>query len=210
MGGSAARPPVAMTAFRKRRTLPFTSTVLRPVKRPRPWYTSAPAALVPSCESAGAICARFALSLCITAAKSTAGGAESRTPNSSARRTSLTARAERSSALEGTQPTLRQSPPASASEIRQERAPRRAACLADTSPPAPAPMTTRSYTSGGDGSVQRRGWTASSSLALLASSGSISSCRAALASASALGSQRATAETGGVRMLGSAAEGGER
>mmetsp|Transcript_7753 Transcript_7753/g.25782 ORF Transcript_7753/g.25782 Transcript_7753/m.25782 type:complete len:205 (-) Transcript_7753:63-677(-) len=204
-----------MTHFLKRSVRSLTTTVSGPENLAQPWYTCAPAAAEPSCESAGAMWARSRRIRAITASKSTSSlgavpSAATRNPSASAALASRAARAQWSSALDGTQPTLRQSPPARWPEMSAERASRRAACLADTSPPAPAPMTTRSYTSGGDGSVQRRGWTASSSLALLASSGSISSCRAALASASALGSQRATAETGGVRMPVAAAEGGER
>ncbi|KAA6418548.1 MAG: hypothetical protein FRX49_11493 [Trebouxia sp. A1-2] len=48
-------------------------------------------------------------------------------------------------ALEGTQPTLRQSPPIRCSSIIATLAPTPAAPAAVTNPPAPAPITTRLY-----------------------------------------------------------------
>mmetsp|Transcript_15730 Transcript_15730/g.34113 ORF Transcript_15730/g.34113 Transcript_15730/m.34113 type:complete len:296 (-) Transcript_15730:132-1019(-) len=152
IGGSVARPPVATTALRKCSTWPFTSISCSLTKRPRPWNTCAPDAMVPWCESSGAICARSLRKRSITLPKSIVGAAPIMTPNSAERRASRSARALRMSAFDGTHPTLRQSPPARCSLIIAERAPRRAACLELTSPPAPAPMTTRSYSGYGAGS----------------------------------------------------------
>eukprot|EP00962_Isochrysis_galbana_P047211 scaffold19230_cov129-Isochrysis_galbana.AAC.1 len=169
-------------AFRNRSVAPFTVTVSADAKRPRPWKTCAPAAAVASCESAGAMAARSRRIRSMTAGKSmltcAAPPPGSRTPNSPARRASRSARAQRSSALEGTQPTLRQSPPARWSEMKATLAPRRADCLALTSPPAPAPMTTKSYSGSGAGSCHPMGRTRSSSRWLCSSSGQTSRRRA--------------------------------
>ena len=177
--GTVARPPVAITAFLKRSVAPLTSMVFGPVNRPRPWKTSTPAAAVATCASAGAIAARSRRMRSMIAPKSTVGGGpKMTTPNSAARRTSLIARAQRRSALEGTQPTLRQSPPARCSLIIAERAPRRPLCFAATRPPAPAPIAIRSYSAAGGGSSHPRGRTASSVAMLCSSRGHTCSARA--------------------------------
>ena len=59
--------------------------------------------------------------------------------------TSCAALAQRMRALEGTQPTLRQSPPIRCSSTIATLAPTPAAPAAVTNPPAPAPITTRLY-----------------------------------------------------------------
>src|SRR5262249_9055725 len=64
------------------------------------------------------------------------------------------ARAARISALDGTQPTLRQSPPRSSRSIRATLAPSPAAPAAVTSPAVPAPITTRLYRGAGSGLTQ--------------------------------------------------------
>jgi hypothetical protein len=65
-------------------------------------------------------------------------------PNSrAARAASRQARAARITALEGTQPTFRQSPPIRCLSIRATFAPRPAAAIAATRPAGPAPTTTR-------------------------------------------------------------------
>jgi hypothetical protein len=114
------------------------------VNSARPANMCAPVAAVAAYESAGAICARSRRIRAITAPKSSETGPPISTPSSALRRTSLRARAERRSALDGTQPTLRQSPPAKCFSTSADLAPRRAACLAEMRPPAPAPIATRS------------------------------------------------------------------
>lgn len=59
--------------------------------------------------------------------------------------TSCTEWAQRMMALDGTQPTFRQSPPIIHSSIRATLAPTPALPAAATRPPVPAPMTTRLY-----------------------------------------------------------------
>ena len=79
----------------------------------------------------------------ITAAKSTRAPAGTSTPKRGASRTAAHARAERISAFDGTQPTLRQSPPIRWRSTSATRAPSPAAPAAVTSPAVPAPITTR-------------------------------------------------------------------
>ena len=78
----------------------------------------------------------------ITAAKSTVPVVPVK-PNAPALLICLAIVAERISALLGTQPKLRQSPPILCPSIRVTSALTAAAMYAETRPPAPAPMTTR-------------------------------------------------------------------
>ena len=80
---------------------------------------------------------------CITAGKSTFAPWGTSTPYMPASRTAAYAREARMSAFEGTQPTLRQSPPRSLRSTSATRAPRPAAPAAVTRPAVPAPITTR-------------------------------------------------------------------
>ncbi|VEU41011.1 unnamed protein product [Pseudo-nitzschia multistriata] len=178
-------PPVAKTQVLNFRVWPLTSTVFGPVSRPLPWKTRAPAASVPGWPSAGAIAARFCRSRAITLGKSTVMSPPTSTPSSAALRMFDTARALWMSALEGTQPELRQSPPARCSDTMADLPPRRPVCLLLTSPPAPEPMAMRSYSGAGVSSMEvtkLRGWTSFKSLALCSSRGQIPrSSRASLA-----------------------------
>ena len=79
----------------------------------------------------------------ITAPKSVRAVSGTRTPKLPAARTSDAARAERIRAFEGTQPTLRQSPPSRCRSSNATRAPAPAAKLAAINPAVPAPTTTR-------------------------------------------------------------------
>mmetsp|Transcript_74469 Transcript_74469/g.241797 ORF Transcript_74469/g.241797 Transcript_74469/m.241797 type:complete len:331 (-) Transcript_74469:210-1202(-) len=146
IGGTLARAPVQITAFLKRSVCSPTLISLRPMKTPRPTKASAPAAVVLLWESTGAIWALRRRMRSMTLAKSASASSRGRLtpPNKSACARSAAARAQRSRAFEGTQPTLRQSPPARCSSMSALFAPRRADCLAATRPPAPAPMATRS------------------------------------------------------------------
>ena len=58
MGGAAARPPVAITARRKRSRLPSTSIASGPAKRPSPMKTSTPRSRKRAALSCGAMPAR--------------------------------------------------------------------------------------------------------------------------------------------------------
>jgi hypothetical protein len=80
----------------------------------------------------------------MAAGKSTPGSA-TEIPTRAAARTSRTARADRSSAFEGTQPTFRQSPPSLSRSMSATRAPSPAAPKAETSPAVPPPIAMRSY-----------------------------------------------------------------
>ena len=95
----------------------------------------------------------------MTCAKSTRG-APTWAPSAASARTSPTACADRSSALDGTHPVFRQSPPSRARSTRATRAPRPAAPIAATRPAVPPPTTTRSYFGAGVGLVQWDGRTA--------------------------------------------------
>ena len=79
----------------------------------------------------------------MTEPKSTETSPSILTPNLAALRTAEAALAHLSSALEGTQPTLLQSPPSKWASIRATLAPTPADAAADTNPPGPAPITTR-------------------------------------------------------------------
>ncbi len=79
----------------------------------------------------------------MTAPKSGSTAPGTRTPREAAARTSPTTREERMTHLDGTQPTMRQSPPSRCRSISATRAPSPAAPAAVTRPAVPAPITTR-------------------------------------------------------------------
>lgn len=110
-GGTAGRPPVAITARAKRSRASPTSTSSPERKRASPRKTSIPSSRKRSAPSWGAIAARRLRMRSITAGKSTATGPRTLTPRSPARATSAAARALARTAFDGTQPTFRQSPP---------------------------------------------------------------------------------------------------
>src|SRR3989449_4516750 len=93
------------------------------------------------------------------------------TPNSFARRTSAHARAARMTPFDGTQPTLRQSPPIRCFSIRATFAPTAAAITAVTRPAVPAPITTMLYVPIGSGFTQSGGRTLLTSFRLCSSFG---------------------------------------
>ena len=132
-----------MTAFLNRRAVPLTSTVSGPVKRPSPRKTSTPSPLKRSAESWWLIRARMPRMRSITAPKSGSTAPLTLMPRAAAARISPTTREERMTHFEGTQPTLRQSPPRRCRSMSATRAPRPAAPAAVTSPAVPPPMTTR-------------------------------------------------------------------
>src|SRR5262245_51647172 len=110
----------------------------------------------------------------MTPAKSTRTPGGTCIPNCAASRTWAAARAARISALDGTQPTLRQSPPRSSRSTSATLAPSPAAPAAVTSPAVPAPITTRLYLGGGSGLTHSGGWTLATSRTLYSSLGSTS------------------------------------
>src|SRR5215471_6466751 len=110
----------------------------------------------------------------MTAGKSTCTPGGMWIPNCAASRTWAAARATRISALDGTQPTLRQSPPRRSRSTRATLAPSPAAPAAVTSPAVPAPITTRLYLGAGSGLTQSSGWTLATSRPLCSSLGSTS------------------------------------
>src|SRR5262249_42503039 len=77
-------------------------------------------------------------------------------------------------ALDGTQPTLRQSPPRSSRSTSATLAPSPAAPAAVTSPAVPAPITTRLYLAGGFGLTHSGRGTLATSRPLCSSLGSTS------------------------------------
>ena len=78
----------------------------------------------------------------ITAGKSAPAPSGTATPYADTSRAPASARADRSNALEGTQPVLRQSPPIRSRSINATFAPRPAAPAAIINPAVPAPITT--------------------------------------------------------------------
>ena len=91
----------------------------------------------------GAIDARSRRMRSMAIPKSTRTPSGTWMPNSAASRTAARARAAPISALEGTQPTFRQSPPMRCRSTKATFAPKPAAPAALTRPAVPAPMTTR-------------------------------------------------------------------
>src|SRR3989338_4658406 len=85
--------------------------------------------------------------------------------------TSAAAREERINALEGTQPTFRQSPPKRCFSINATLAPSPAAPAAVTRPAVPPPMTTRLYLPLGSGFTQSDGCACDTSVRLCSSIG---------------------------------------
>jgi hypothetical protein len=143
MGGAAARAPVAMTALAKRNVCPPTSMVSGPVNFPAPRKMSTPRSVKRLAESCGLMSARSRRIRSMSLPKSAVAPGGTFTPNSPASRTAATARAARMMALDGTQPTLRQSPPMKCFSMSATFAPSPAAPMAVTNPAVPAPMTTR-------------------------------------------------------------------
>ena len=88
---------------------------------------------------------------------------------------SATALAARIRALDGTQPTFKQSPPMRCRSTSATFAPRPAAPAAATSPAVPAPTTTRLYRPLGLGFDQSGGWTFATSARLYSSGGAMPS-----------------------------------
>mmetsp|Transcript_37348 Transcript_37348/g.105373 ORF Transcript_37348/g.105373 Transcript_37348/m.105373 type:complete len:231 (-) Transcript_37348:390-1082(-) len=170
MGGTAGLPPVAITAVENFSTLPLTSTASLDRNFPRPWKTSTPISAYRALESAGEIWARSLRIRSMTFPKSTFTSPQL-IPNSAALRASWAARAARISALLGTHPTLRQSPPIRCSSMMATFPPRPAAIDEDTRPPAPAPMHTMLYFGWGSGSIHFAGCTLSRSFTLCSSRG---------------------------------------
>ncbi len=143
MGGLAARAPVAITAREKRSLRPSTSTVSVETNFASPKKTSTPSLAKRSAESLREMRARDFRMSSIAAAKSKSTGRGTRTPNTPAPLTAATARAARSTALDGTQPKFRQSPPMRCFSTIATLAPSPAAPAAETSPAVPPPRTTR-------------------------------------------------------------------
>ena len=90
-----------------------------------------------------------------------------------ASRTWAATRAEAMSALDGTHPTFRQSPPSNPRSTRATFAPSPAAPAAVTSPAVPPPITTRLYRRAGSGFTQSGGWVWESSRVSWASPGTV-------------------------------------
>jgi hypothetical protein len=105
--------------------------------------TSTPRPRKRATESAALISARSRRILSMAAAKSTDVRSPPITPNSALLRAAEATRAALMIPFEGTQPTLRQSPPISSRSTMATRAPSPAAPAADTRPAAPAPIATR-------------------------------------------------------------------
>jgi len=144
MGGAAARAPVQIAARSKKSCLPSTSIQSGPTNRPWPRKTSTPnSSRKRRTESCRLMPARRRRIRSMAAKKSNATVSPPRTPKPPLLRTSWRARAARITPLEGTQPTLRQSPPMRCRSIRATFAPRPAAPAAQTRPAVPAPITTR-------------------------------------------------------------------
>ena len=146
IGGSAGREPVAITQERAESRWPFTSTVWASTKCAGPRRTSTPSLQKRSSES---WTWTFSMTLCtrsMTAPRSTGGRINPGRPNSPARLASAQTAAERISALEGTQPKCRQSPPSRERfSISTAFAPNCAAPAATVRPAAPPPRIPMSY-----------------------------------------------------------------
>src|SRR5882724_1209850 len=174
MAGTAARAPVAMTARRKRKRCPPgppTSISSGETKHPCPRKTSTPSPAKRWALSLPLIPARRRRMRSMAVAKSPGPAAIGPPKRSALWRASLHERAARITPLEGTQPTLRQSPPIRCRSTIADRAPSPAAPAAETSPAVPAPIATRWYRPAGCGMTQPAGWTFSISLRLWTSSG---------------------------------------
>ena len=142
-GGAAGRAPVQTTARAKRNAAAPTRTVSRPAKRPSPRKTSTPRLLYRAAESTRLIFARSRRMRAMAAPKSRSTPPGNVRPNSAPSRADAQTRAARRIPFDGTQPTLRQSPPIRPRSTSATRAPSPAATTAVTSPAVPAPITTR-------------------------------------------------------------------
>ena len=141
IGGIAGEEPVAITKRRAAISIPSpTATVRASLKRAAPSITRTPSPVKRSLESFGAIAAMTPWTWSRTLAKSTAGRCAI-TPNGAARRGASARRAAASSAFDGTQPVLRQSPPILPFSTSTTGTPNAAAAAATDNPPDPAPMT---------------------------------------------------------------------
>src|SRR5262245_33762711 len=114
----------------------------------------------------GLILARIRLVRSMTAPNCAEAVGDTLIPNAEASRTAAMARAARIRLLEGTQPTLRQSPPKKCCSINATLAPRPAAPEAETNPAEPAPITTKLYRPAGRGFCQFAGRTCARSARL--------------------------------------------
>ncbi len=127
MGGNTARLPAAMTmrraVSRRGPSGRATSSASRPMKRACPASTVAPSAVKRAALSIGAMAAITPCTCACTAAQSMSGAAMRR-PNRPAARAFMAACAAASSALLGTHPALRQSPPMRPRSISATRRPR--------------------------------------------------------------------------------------
>jgi hypothetical protein len=137
-----AREPVAMTTLRAVTSTEAEATLRGPVKRAASRTTVTPRPSKRAWLSWGSMAAMAERTWAMTAAKSTLGSAV--IPRREALRASWAAWAAAISALEGTQPVLRQSPPISPFSKSTTRRPSWAAPEATDRPPEPAPMTTMS------------------------------------------------------------------
>ena len=142
--GTTGEEPVATSAWVKLTRSPSTVADVGPVKTTVPWATEAPAARIAAGESTGSMVVIEARTCSITASKST--DTESTwTPREAAARASPAACAAASSALLGTQPVHRQSPPVRSRSTRRVVAPNPAAVWAATRPAVPPPTIRRSH-----------------------------------------------------------------
>ena len=151
MSGMTGAEPVERIACRNLTSEPLTTREVGPVNSPAPWTTVTPARRRSSGESMGSIVAIDSRTCAIAAAKS-----GSSTPARWARD---------SSALLGTHPVQRQSPPVRALSTSRTSDPRPAAVFAATIPAVPPPSTRRSQSFGwsvSESEVQSTGVTISS------------------------------------------------
>mmetsp|Transcript_5136 Transcript_5136/g.12379 ORF Transcript_5136/g.12379 Transcript_5136/m.12379 type:complete len:245 (+) Transcript_5136:1347-2081(+) len=179
MSGMRGRPPVAMHALLNLSLVQKSSvqTMTEPSesKEALPMKTSTPSFFANrSAASLTDIPARTSRTRCITFAKSTLTSPVNSMPSSLSFSLSANLAASfalRISALLGTHPVFKQSPPIHLISTIATFAPTPAAPAAVTSPPAPAPTTTISYRAFGVGLTQPRGCTLLRSSRLAGSSG---------------------------------------
>src|SRR6266849_2453553 len=143
IGGTAVREPVAMTMSFASRLRSLTSTVLALTSLAAPSMTSMPSLR----NFSGSSC--FPATPCASRIESMIDfgftlGATGSSPHRCAFRMWCASRADATSALVGTQPVHRQSPPRASRSMRATRRPRRAQPDAVTSPAVPPPITTTS------------------------------------------------------------------
>src|SRR5579863_9314477 len=122
---------------------PSTASASGATKRASPRSTVAPKAVNRASESVGAMAAMTLCTWSCTAVQSISGSGR-RTPKRPAPRAAAAACDAASSALLGTQPKLRQSPPIRSRSISTTRRPSCAATAVTDRPAAPAPTTAKS------------------------------------------------------------------